>query len=505
MRSEHEFKLLGKRPLLATIVLSMAAAASSPASADGAHRAGAHEGMPSSREIFGYVQDITDFGPRRTGSQANIETAGYIAEKFRQAGLTDVTIEKGKTFQWSATKWGLTVGGSEIPAFYMRHSFHPGHAGTFRTPQGGLKAPLVYVGNKQDLSGIDVKGKIVIADVELGQLNMKQILGAASAVHDPEKTLPTGSKLDPFTPNNFPYNVASAMEGGAVGFVGVLNNYIDSNRFYNEDLDYFMDDKPMSIPGLWVNRKDGERLKALAKRPGSSEAHMVLEGSLDQVQYRTVVGFLPGRSPETLMVQSHHDSGFAGAVEDASGTAAVIALAKYYGKQPAKSRKRSMMFAVMDTHFTGYESHVDLAKKYILSQAVDVVANVTVEHIAREMVIENGEAKMTGLVEPRVLLTSPSLVGLAGRTIKNRDYRRSLVVGTELFKHEEGIPTDFGVIQKLTGVPVISLISAPAYLYDISDTLDKVAVEELQPTALLAVDLLDGLDAMPRGALGHDK
>ncbi|WP_285308772.1 M28 family peptidase [Stenotrophomonas maltophilia] len=505
MSNENELKPIGRSSTFVKALLILATTMSAQASAGAARALSPHDGMPTSREIFGYVQDITDFGPRRTGSQANIETASYIADKFRQAGLTDVSIEKGKTYQWSATKWGLEAGGVESPAFYMRHSFHRGQAGPFRTPQGGLKAPLIYVGNKKDLSGIDVKGKIVVADVELGQLDMKQILGAATAVHDPDRTLPTGKKLDPFTPNNFPYNVASAMKGGAVGFVGVLNNYIDSNRFYNEDLDYFMDDKPMNIPGLWVTKKDGERLKELARRSSGAQASLVLEGSVDSVQYRTVVGFLPGRSPETLMVQSHHDSGFAGAVEDASGTAAVIALAKYYGKQPPRSRKRSLMFAVMDTHFTGYESHVDLAKKFILSQAVDVVANVTVEHIAREMVIENGQAKMTGLVEPRVLLTSPSLVDLAGRAIKKRDYRRSLVVGTELFKHEEGIPTDFGVIQKLTGIPVISLISAPAYLYDISDTLDKVAEEELQPTALLAADLLDGLDAMPKGTLGHDK
>jgi len=461
------------------------------------------EDMPSSREIFGYIQDITDFGPRRTGSQANIETAAYIADKFRAAGLDDVKIEKGRTYQWSAAKWGLEVDGRAVPSFYMRHSAHPGKRGKLTTPTGGVQAELVYVGNRKDLTGIDVKGKIVVADVELGMLDLGQIMDAASTVHDPDKTL-GGRKIDPFTPNNFPYNVASAMEGGAVGFVGILSNYIDSNRFYNEDLDYFMGDKPMSIPGLWVTKTDGDQLKRLASQSRKARASLVLEGAIEPVQYRTVIGFHRGRSPETVMVQSHHDSGFAGAVEDASGTAAVIALAKYYGRQPAGSRERSLMFAVMDTHFTGYESHVDLSKKYLLSGKVDAVANVTVEHIGREMTIENGHATMTGLVEPRVLLTSPALEELAGRTIKRLDYRRSMVVGTELFKHEEGIPTDVGVIQKLTGVPVISVISAPAYLYDISDTLDKVAVEELQPTALMAAGLLDALDAAPRATLERD-
>ncbi|HFT6994682.1 TPA: M28 family peptidase [Stenotrophomonas maltophilia] len=465
-----------------------------------------HKGMPSSAEIFSYVEDITDFGPRRTGSQANMLTADYIAGKFRDAGLKDVQIETGDTSQWTATRWGLAVAGTSIPAFYMRHSFHPGHTGSFQTPAGGLQAPIVYVGNRKDLSNIDVRGKIVVADVELGEINLTQMMGAAKFVHDPARTLTQKSKTDPFTPNNFPFNFASAMKGGAVGFIGILSNYIDSNRFYNEDLAYFVDDDlHLSLPGLWVSRKDGERLKTLAAQPGGAKANLVLEGKVEPVKYRTVVGYLPGRSAETLMVQSHHDSGFAGAVEDASGTAEVLALAKYYGQQAAGTRSRSMMFVAMDSHFTGYEAHVDFAKKHILSSAVDVVANVTIEHVAREMIIENGKAVMTGLVEPRVLLTSASLQDLATKAVKQRDYRRSMVVGTSLFQHEEGLPTDVGPIQKLTGIPVISFISAPVYLYDIGDTLDKVAVEELQPTALVAADLLDSLDAMPRKKIGRDE
>lgn len=487
------------------LLLGMAATASA-ATAPASTRLPDHNGMPSSREIFSYVEDITDFGPRRTGSHANVQTADYIADKFRDAGLKNVQIETGDTFQWTATKWGLEVAGAAVPAFYMRHSFHPGSAGRFQTPPEGLEAPIVYVGNRKDLSGIDVRGKIVIADVELGEINLTQMMGAAELVHDPARTLKQTAKIDPFTPNNFPYNFASAMKGGAVGFIGILANYIDSNRFYNEDLAYFVnDDLHLSLPGLWVTRTDGERLKAMAARSGGAKAKLVLEGGVEKVKYRTVVGYLPGRTAETLMVQSHHDSGFAGAVEDASGTAEVLALAKYYGHQAPGTRERSMMFVAMDSHFTGYEAHVDFAKKHILSSAVNVVANVTVEHIAREMVVENGKARMTGLVEPRVLLTSPSLLDLTSDVVKQRNYRRSMVVGTSLFQHEEGLPTDVGPIQKLTGIPVISFISAPVYLYDIGDTLDKVAVEELQPTALVAADLLDRLDKMPRKQIGRDK
>ncbi|WP_322075667.1 zinc-binding metallopeptidase family protein, partial [Burkholderia cenocepacia] len=278
-------------------------------------------GMPSNQEIFGYIKDITDFGPRRTGSEASVKASDYVAGSFKEFGLQRVTIETGDTYQWEARKWGLEVAGVTIPSFYMRHSFHPGKVAEFSTGPDGLNAQFVYVGNRKDLQGIDVQGKIVVADVELTEKSMGTYMTASTSVYDPNSTIAANEKrIDPFTPNNYPFNFASAMEGGAVGFIGILVNYFDSNKFYNEDLHYYInDDTVLSLPGLWVSRRDGETLKTiLAQNPGTT-GKLVLDGDVRKVQYRTVIGHLPGQSDETLMVQSHHDSGFMGAVEDASG------------------------------------------------------------------------------------------------------------------------------------------------------------------------------------------
>lgn len=469
-----------------------------------------YEAMPSNRDIFGYIQDITDFGPRRTGTEANVRTADYIAGKLKAFGLRDVAIEQGDTDQWEATRWGLDVEGNSIPAFYMRHSFHPGSEGSFSTGPNGLQAELVYIGNRKDVEGLDVRGKIVVADVELGTLPpIGQLKLAAKATHDPDGTLVGEGQLNPFTPNTYPYNMAAAMDAGAAGFVGILTNYFDSNRFYNEDLAYFIgEDAYLKIPGLWVANADGDKLKTIINEKPNATGRLALEGQVRKVKYRNVVGYLPGKSAETLMVQSHHDSGFLGAVEDASGVGAILALAKFYGSQQPKSRQRSLMFALMDTHFTDYQGHADFARKHLISGEVDVVANVTIEHIAREVKVEDGKAVMTGEVDPRILIVSPSLVELTGKMMVEQDYRRAMVLETglvaELGGGDAGLPTDVGTIQKKMGFPVIGFLSAPVYLYDISDTLDKVAVEELQPTASLAARLLDVLDTIPRDQLRQD-
>lgn len=461
--------------------------------------------IPSNREIFGFVRDITSFGPRPSGSEANINAAAYIADKFSDFGLENISIETGNTLQWNASKWGLEIEGVSIPSFYMRYSFYEGKESIFSTGSGGLTAPVVYVGNRKDLSKLDVKGKIVVADVELSEANLDRIKAMSSYIYDPNRSFSSQTRLDPFTPNNYPFNIMSAIENGALGFVGVLTNYFDSNQYYNEDVAYFVDEeKHFTIPALWVSNKEGSQLKSILEKSPNARAKMVLEGSAKNVKYHTVVGHLLGKTDEILMVQSHHDSGFLGAVEDASGVAEVLALAKYYSKEDMSSRERSMMFVTMDTHFTGYESHVDLASNYIIKGQRDVVANVTVEHIAKEMVVENGEAVMTGNVDPRIIISSPALLELTQEQVLKNELDRSIIISTDVFAaYDDGIPTDAGVIQSITGMPVISFLSAPAYLYDMADTLDKVAVDELQPTAKMLVELLDKLDTLPREKLEH--
>lgn len=462
--------------------------------------------MPDNRQIYSYIEDIVGFGSRHTGSQAMKNTTNYISGKFSEFGLENVEILKGNSQQWSIENWSLSFGNETIPSFYMRHTFYDGTTGSFSTPEKGLNADIVYIGDSKDLSSIDVKGKIVVADIVLGNIDTELLQEVSSFVYDPENSMKGIEKLNPFTPNNYPYNMASAIEGGAVGFIGILSNYFDSNRFYNEDISYFIsEDYHFDIPGLWISKRDGDTLKALIQRSPGTQAKIVMKGRVEEVEYRTVVGHLKGQTDDILMVQSHHDSGFFGAVEDASGVAEVLALAKYFARQAPNQRNKSMMFVTMDTHFTDYVAHEDLANKVILENNLNVLANVTVEHIAREVEVTDGQATLSGNVEPRLFITSPSLLDMTARAVKSHQYDRSMVIPTAVFADDYGLPTDVGVIQLLTDIPVVSLISVPAYLYDMADTLDKVAFDQLQPTALLLADLLESMHHSPVDTFQKDK
>ncbi|WP_219516248.1 M28 family peptidase [Nonomuraea ceibae] len=94
-----------------------------------------------------------------------------------------------------------------------------------------------------------------------------------------------------------------------------------------------------------------------------------------------MIGYLPGRSTDTIMIQSHHNAAWDGGVEDASGTAEVLALARYYSQVPQEHRPKTLMFVLMDSHWTGYQAHEHFVETFITNPATPhrIVANVTLD------------------------------------------------------------------------------------------------------------------------------
>jgi hypothetical protein len=312
--------------------------------------------------------------------------------------------------------------------------------------------------------------------------------------YDPDNTLPLlSSRIDPYSANNYPYNYYHAMENGAVGFVGILSNYIDSNRFNNEDYSYL--GGPMKIPGLWVSKSDGAKMAELISA-GNATATMTLIGERKNAQGSAVAAYLPGRSAETILVHSHHDSSTTGAVEDASGTAVVLALAKFYSQIPIEEREKTIIFATMDTHFTGYQVHDAFVASHLRGQD-DILVDVCVEHIASEAAEDgNGDIVLTGLVEPRIIFISGSdaLVQITKEEVVRHGLDRTAILPATLLGDE--VPSDADIFYQ-EGVPIISLVSGPIYLYDDIDTVDMVAKDELRPTAEAFADIIWRLHDLP--------
>lgn len=461
-------------------------------------------GMPSTARIFKWDQDLAALGYRRTGTLADEQAAAYVKCQFESLGLQDVHYETATSWKWEATKSGLSVNGQSIDSFPVAFSFlTPNKPSAFATPPGGLNAEIVdlHNGTALDFALNNVKGKIVVFDLRF-LISTADFLPLIEFLWDPKLTI-----LDPttFAANPYETSIASVvtrvMNAGAVGFVGVLADYIDSNKYYNEYYSYLQP----KIPGLWVTKKDGATIRALMKSGGRPTATIVMEGSRTEALARAVVGVLPGKSLDTILVTSHHDSVWNGAVEDGSGTASVLAQAQYFASKPQAARNKTMMFATMDSHFTGYQVHQAFANKYIVNKQTPykIVADVTLEHIAKQGVNQNGTLVINDQPELRGIFEnfSAPLSNALKQSIINHDLRRTAMLNSSLLCSTVGIPTD--AFACLAGVPTASLISGPVYLYDQADATDKVAQDQLVPVAQTFADFIEAIDRTPSAMIAR--
>ena len=459
------------------------------------------DAMPETNTIYGWAEDLVDLGPRRPGTENGTKAQNYVKEKFEEFGLENVSIIPAQTPLWQCDEWSLTVDGKEVDSYYMSNTMVTGEYGDFSMPKGGATGELVYVGDgeESDFQKVDVKGKIVVANMQFTTIPYALLKADPFYYYDPDNTLKFGdSKMNPYSANTYPYNYYYALENGAVGFIGILSDYFDSNEYNNEDYSYLGTD--MSIPGLWVSNKDGEKLIAAAGK----SATITMKGSNTEITAGAVVGYLPGKSEETVMVHSHYDSVTPGGAEDASGTVTELAMAKFFADIPEKDRERSLCFISMDSHFSDYDTH-DAVIDELFGNETNIVADVCVEHICNEMdVNEDGTYQLNGLVEPRIIFVAggDALMEITKEEVTRHGLGRSILLPATALG--EDVPTDADMFYQ-TGCPIVSLVSAPIYLYDNIDTVDKVAKDELRPTAECFSDITWRIMGLSLDEIGRSK
>lgn len=464
---------------------------------------------PDDAAIFRTIKEVVSHGPRRIGSPGGDFAVDYVRDRFRAAGLQDVHVEQTPAYSWEAKSHALSFEGTPIGSSPIIYSQSPTRTttGVTSTPPGGLRAPIVDIGTRNGGPAMpDVRGKIALFDLKF-LLPSAALVPATEYLWDPQASLVMNPR--PFLTAN-PYQTSflsqiSSLQGrGAVAVIGVLADYFDSDKYYNE----VYRSLNVSVPGLWITKKEGARLRALlaAKPAGDARIDMVSERRTTSAN--AVVGYLEGKSTDAIMVQSHHDSGYMGAVEDGSGTAEVIALADFFGSQPARSRDKTLMFTTFDSHFAGYLAHQAFGRRHVFRrdparEPHRIVANVTLEHIAKQATPQpDGTLKVEDVPELRAVfenLAAPLKTSLIG-SIQKHDLRRTAVLNATVFQ-PVGIPTDSNG-WLLAGIPTASFISGPSYLYDAQDTLDKVLVEDLHDVAAAFAELVDAIDATPSDEVG---
>ncbi len=440
--------------------------------------------VPDSEAIYSWIEGLCETPHRRPGTPEGHRAEQWVAERLRAFGLENVTMDPIPVTVWTAHNWSLTVEGEEIPGFYVVNT-------GFTGPEG-VTAPLAFVGTGtgKDFARVDVSGKIVVADVPFPFLPtgvLMKLMRACYVLSDPDNSVTLGSRqylnfvrqnfLGGDTAETAPEHDVywQAVRRGAKGICLILRDQPTNSNTHYGPYDGIM--KP--LPGLWVGKYDGLRLRELAE--AGAEAALRLEGGTEPGVTHNVWGVLPGRSDEVILVTSHHDSPFQGAVEDASGTAQVLAQASAWSRVPKEQRSKTMVFVADAGHFYGSIGADTFAAghKDILERTRILI---TLEHLAaKEVEAREREYAPTGKLTFTVMFTSPEPTVIASviKALERKPAKATASIPADFFGPG---PTSDALGYVLEGgMPVVSWIGCPYYLLDEHDTLDKIDKRELKP------------------------
>jgi hypothetical protein len=238
---------------------------------------------------------------------------------------------------------------------------------------------------------------------------------------------------------------------------------------------------------VWISRSDGRRVAALLDA-GDVCGRLTVDSARAEITTHNVVGSLPGASDEWVVIGSHHDGPWVSAVEDASGIALILAQARYWSAVPPEDRPHNLLFLLNSGHMAHgsgtaafIATHRDLLPR--------VVLEVHLEHTARECRGENGRLVPTDDPEVRWWFTTrnEALLDAVEHALRAEDLRRSLVVPPDIFGPH---PTTDGGFFHTEGVPLVNFLTAPMYLFDAQDTIDKIHMGSLEPVTRAAVRII---------------
>lgn len=426
--------------------------------------------VPGTDTILGWIRTIVEKGDRRPGTEADIWIEGWIAEQFTAMGLSEVRCEDVPVMAWQpgpARVELLDAAGDAVevlPAIGLPHT-RPGQA----------------EGRLMDVGG-DLFGAVAVRDYPLPDLPQALVRALATWHYDPTDEFDHLVQRLPFGAES--QKVVDPIEAaGAAAFIGLL-----SDGWWNTTGYYVpYDGEYRDLPCVWLAPQQVERL-ASARSDGCEQARVVAASERRSFVSHNVMGSLPGASDEWIIVGTHHDGPYLGAVEDASGVAMVLAQAAAWSRVEADDRPHNLLFVAMAAHLTHgagtrafIEAHRDLLDQTVLE--------VHLEHIAAATTVTNGELVPTGEPEPRWWFTStdPWLEQTVARAITDEDLTRSLVLRPDAFF--EIPPTDGGFFHE-HGVPLVNLLAAPCYLFVPEDTVDKVHVPSLEPVARAVASII---------------
>lgn len=400
----------------------------------------------TSPDIYANVEQLCDFGSRFSWTESERQARDFIHSKFKEYGLKSVRLATFDYTGWARDEASLRVVSplqKELPSV-ISLVYSPS------TPSGGLRAKVVDVGlgTKAEYAakGDEIKDKLVMANTDSP--------AGGRWVHRREK-------------------YGRAVAGGAAGFLFV--NHLPGMLSPTGSL---RPGELAEIPAVGLSREDGFVIQRLLRSKEPVELEMHLTNRTGPAQFSHVVGEMPGRRHDEVIVVGAHYDGHdisQGAVDDASGTALVMELARLFAPLAGQLRRtlRFETYAAEELGVFGSTTYVNAMSDADIA-CVDFMLNLDGAALG-----SGRGVALQGLDELR-----PLFAGFA----QEMDYPLNL-------NNRVGTASDH-FPYFLRGVPVASLFArrppglGRGFGHTMADTLDKVDKVELHESAMVVARLL---------------
>ncbi len=327
---------------------------------------------------------------RAPTSPAEAKTIAYIAERFRAAGLKPGN--KGSWYQkvplveiTSDPNMALSISGGKEPLSFAYKTDMVAFSYPV-VPQTDIKdSEVVFVGyginaperGWNDYAGIDVKGKTVIILINDPDYEMKDLDGPFEGramtyygrwTYKYEEAARQGAAAalivhDTF-PAAYPWGVVVSSWTGPQLNLDATNNHMDATQangwITGEAATKLMASAGKDLPALM----DAAKQKGFAAVPLGLKANLSFANAIKRQASNNVVGILPGKTrPNEYVLYSAHwdhlglcepingDNICNGALDNATGTAGLIALAEAHAKAGAAGR--SILFLAVTAEESG--------------------------------------------------------------------------------------------------------------------------------------------------------
>ena len=435
------------------------------------------------QRMKGYVEELAaiarksrdagnQYWGRIVGTPSSEQTQQWVAAKFKQAGLEVRVAEYALGPQAFPRSWEVTVAGagktlklSSASPIITFSRYMPSEKGDL-----DIETEWVGLGMASDFAGKDVRGKAVFI-----------------------YSIPTPGSL--IQSAGWMGAVARAQEHGAAAILVVLA--IPGNMSFVSHMQG-LSNSP-KVPVFTVGLDDGEAVESLNAMAASARGAALktrLRWNVETVpglKAANVIGVLPGKTDESIVMIAHTDGFFEGANDDAAGTATLVGVAEHFAKRPRDQRRRTMYFIASPDHHGG-----DLGGRWLHDNMQDVFAKTAVianaEHVAVMDAVWDrpwGSTRRPELIRTNQL--APSWWGVHGSD------RLAKIVsdGFAMF----GVPTHVdpgGSSGELRAVqwdaPSFYLHNKGVYYHASTDTVDIVPAEGLRTATQAFAKIFDDVN-----------